>query len=71
MNETLNYRLDVSKIQTLEDVRNVFECMNLVSNANETHEKSELLKKYFTIPYHVEPVKLNWEHLQNTKEQEE
>jgi hypothetical protein len=65
MTERLNHKLDVSKIQTLEDVRNVFECMNLVSNANETHEKSELLKKYFTIPYVAESVKLNWEDLKN------
>ncbi len=65
MTETLNYRLDVSKIQTLEDVRNVFECMNLVSNATETHEKYELLKEYFIIPYVPEPVKFNWENLKN------
>jgi hypothetical protein len=65
MTEPLNYRLDVSKIQTLEDVRNIFECMNLVSSANETHEKSELLKQYFTIPYVAESVKLNWEDLKN------
>jgi hypothetical protein len=65
MTERLNHKLDVSKIQTLEDVRNVFECMNLVSIANETHEKSELLKKYFTIPYVAESVKLNWEDLKN------
>jgi hypothetical protein len=65
MTERLNHKLDVSKIQTLEDVRNVFECMNLVSSANETHEKSELLKKYFTIPYVAESVKLNWEDLKN------
>jgi hypothetical protein len=65
MIEPLNHRLDVSKIQTLEDVRNVFECMNLVSNATEEHEKYELLKEYFTIPYFPEPVKLNWENLKN------
>jgi hypothetical protein len=35
--------------------------MNLVSSANETHEKSELLKEYFTIPYVAEKVVLNWE----------
>jgi len=38
MTKRLNCKLDVSKIQTLEDVRNVFECMNLVANATETHE---------------------------------
>lgn len=60
MTKPLNHKLDVSKIQTLEDVRNIFECMNLVSNATETHEQYELLKEYFTIPYHVEPLNLNW-----------
>ncbi len=61
MTERLNHKLDVSKIQTLEDVRNVFECMNLVANASETNEQYELLKKYFTIPYVPEPLNLNWE----------
>ena len=65
MTEPLTHKLDTSKIQTLEDVRNVFECMNLVSNASEEHEKYELLKEYFTIPYVPEPVKLNWEDLKN------
>ena len=50
MTEPLNHKLDVSKIQTLEDVKNVFECMNLYSYAEEDHEKYELLKEYFTIP---------------------
>jgi hypothetical protein len=57
-----NYKLDVSKIQTLEDIKNVFECMNLVSNVSEDNEKYELTKKYFTIPYVPEPVKMNWEY---------
>jgi hypothetical protein len=61
MTESLTYKLDTSKIQTLEDVRNVFECMNLVSNATEEHEKYELLKEYFTIPYVAEKIVLNWE----------
>jgi hypothetical protein len=59
MTEPLSHKLDISKIQTLEDVRNVFECMNLVSNATEEHEKYELLKEYFTIPYVAEKVLLN------------
>jgi hypothetical protein len=62
MTEPLTHKLDVSKIQTLEDVRNIFECMNLVSNATETHEQYELLKEYFTIPYVPEPLNLNWEY---------
>ena len=65
MTERLNHRLDVSKIQTLEDVRNVFECMNLVSNATETHEQYELLKEYFTIPYVAEPLILNYNDEKN------
>jgi hypothetical protein len=52
--QRLNHKLDISKIQTLEDVRNVFECMDLVSNVSEENEDYELHKKYFTIPY-VEP----------------
>ena len=59
MTKPLNYKLDVSKIQTLEDVKNVFECMNLVSNVSEDNEKYELIKKYFTIPYAPEPLNLN------------
>lgn len=62
MTKPLNFKLDVSKIQTLEDVRNVFECMNLVSNVSEDNEQYELTKKYFTIPYVPEPVKMNWEY---------
>jgi len=46
----LNHKLDISKIKTLTDVKNVFECMNLYSYADEDHEKYELLKEYFTIP---------------------
>ncbi len=61
MTERLNHKLDVSKIQTLEDVRNVFECMNLYASAEEGNEQYELLKKYFTIPYVPEPLNLNWE----------
>ena len=49
MTESLNHKLDVSKIQTLEDVRNVFECMNLYASAEEGNEQYELLKEYFTI----------------------
>lgn len=49
-NKPLNHKLDTSKIKTLKDVRNVFECMNLISNAGEDHPDYELLKEYFTIP---------------------
>jgi arginyl-tRNA synthetase len=50
MTERLNHKLDISKIKTLKDVRNVFECMNLYASAEEDNEKYELLKEYFTIP---------------------
>jgi hypothetical protein len=50
MTEPLNHKLDVSKIKTLTDVKNVFECMSLYANASEDNEKYELIKEYFTIP---------------------
>jgi hypothetical protein len=46
----LNHKLDTSKIKTLKDVRNVFQCMNLYASAEEGNEQYELLKEYFTIP---------------------
>jgi hypothetical protein len=58
MTEPLNHKLDVSKIKTLKDVKNLFECMNLISNATETNEKYELLKEYFTIPNQPQELKL-------------
>jgi hypothetical protein len=57
MTEPLNHKLDVSKIQTLENVRNVFECMNLYASAEEDNEKYELLKEYFTIPNEPQEIK--------------
>jgi hypothetical protein len=59
MTERLNHKLDVSKIKTLKDVKNVFECMCLSSNASEDNEQYELLKEYFTIPYVPEPLKFD------------
>ena len=50
MTEKLNHKLDVSKIKTLKDVKNLFECMCLISNASEDNEKYELIKEYFTLP---------------------
>jgi arginyl-tRNA synthetase len=51
MTETrLNHKLDTTKLKTIKDVKNVFECMSLITNASEEHEKYELLKEYFTIP---------------------
>ena len=65
MTEPLNHKLDISKIQTLEDVRNVFECMNLYASAEEGNEQYELLKEYFTIPYVAEKIVLKWENMKN------
>jgi len=58
MSEPLNHKLDLSKIKTLTDVKNVFECMCLYSNASEEHEKYELHKEYFTIPNDPQELKL-------------
>ena len=58
MTEPLNHKLDVSKIRTLTDVKNLFECMNLISNATETNEQYELIKEYFTIPNEPQELKL-------------
>ena len=58
MTEPLNHKLDVSKIKTLTDVKNLFECMNLISNATETNEQYELIKEYFTIPNEPQELKL-------------
>ncbi len=58
MTEPLNHKLDVSKIKTLTDVKNVFECMNLYASAEEDNEQYKLLKKYFTIPYEAQEIKL-------------
>jgi hypothetical protein len=57
MTERLNHKLDVSKIKTLTDVKNVFECMGLYSNASEDNEQYELLKEYFTIPNEPQEIK--------------
>jgi predicted nuclease with TOPRIM domain len=57
MTEPLNHKLDISKIKTLTDVKNVFECMNLYASAEEDYEKYELLKEYFTIPNEPQEIK--------------
>jgi hypothetical protein len=58
MTEPLNHKLDTSKLKTIKDVKNIFECMCLSSNASEEHEKYELLKEYFTIPNEPQELKL-------------
>ena len=57
MTEPLNHKLDISKIKTLTDVKNVFECMNLYASAEEDNEQYKLLKEYFTIPYEPQEIK--------------
>jgi hypothetical protein len=57
MTERLNHKLDISKIKTLTDVKNVFECMNLYASAEEDNEQYELLKEYFTIPNEPQEIK--------------
>jgi hypothetical protein len=57
MKEQLNHKLDISKLKTLTDVKNVFECMGLYSNASEDNEQYELLKEYFTIPNEPQEIK--------------
>jgi len=58
MTERLNHKLDTSKLKTIKDIKNVFECMSLYSNASEDNEKYELLKEYFTIPNEPQELKL-------------
>ena len=58
MKKYRNHKLDISKIKTLTDVKNVFECMCLSSNASEDNEQYELIKEYFTVPYETPELKL-------------
>jgi hypothetical protein len=58
MTEPLNHKLDTSKLKTIKDIKNVFECMNLYASAEEDNEKYELLKEYFTIPNEPQELKL-------------
>lgn len=48
---TYNKALDVNNIQSLEDVKNVFKVMNLISNTQKENEDYELVSKYFTLDY--------------------
>jgi hypothetical protein len=51
MTERLNHKLDTSKLKTIKDIKNVFECMNLYASMDEDNERYEVAKEYFTIPY--------------------
>jgi hypothetical protein len=67
MTERLNHKLDVSKIKTIKDIKNVFECMNLYASASEDSEQYELLKQYFTIPN--EPQEFKFEYPRKSLEE--
>jgi hypothetical protein len=54
MTERLNHKLDISKIKTIKDIKNVFDTMSLVACMSEDNEQYEIAKEYYTIPY-VEP----------------
>ena len=47
-----NYRLDVDKIKTLKDVRNVFDNLHLLGyyDADDPNDENYYLSEYFTIP---------------------
>ena len=51
MTERLNHKLDISKLKTIKDIKNVFDTMNLVASMSEDNEQYEIAKEYFTIPY--------------------
>jgi hypothetical protein len=60
MTERKDYVIDTSKIKTIEDVRNIFECLGIIcdiSFLDENDPKYELAKEYFVIPYVEEPHK--------------
>lgn len=62
MTERLNHKLDVDKIKTVEDVKNVFDTMGLVISMSKDDPRYEMAKEYFTIPYTPEPLVLtSWE----------
>ena len=51
MTERLNHHLDIDTIKTFEDVKNVFDTMELVASMDKDNPKYEVAKEYFTIPY--------------------
>jgi len=72
MTERKDYVIDTSKIKTLKDVRNIFECLGIICDISileENDPRYELAKEYFVIPYVEEPRKSLEEHSQelNTK----
>ena len=60
MIERKDYVIDTSKIKTLKDVRNIFECLGIICDISileENDPRYELAKEYFVIPYVEEPRK--------------
>jgi hypothetical protein len=60
MTERKDYVIDTSKIKTLNDVRNIFECLGIIcdmSILDENDPRYELVKEYFVVPYVEEPHK--------------
>ncbi len=51
MTERLNHHLDIDTIKTFEDVKNIFDTMELVASMDKDNPIYEVAKKYFTIPY--------------------
>jgi len=60
MTKRKDYVIDTSKIKTLKDVRNIFECLGIICDISileENDPRYELTKEYFVIPYVEEPRK--------------
>jgi len=60
MTKRKDYVIDTSKIKTLKDVRNIFECLGIICDISllgENDPKYELAKEYFVVPYVEEPHK--------------
>ena len=60
MTKRKDYVIDTSKIKTLKDVRNIFECLGIICDISileENDPRYELAKEYFVIPYVEEPRK--------------
>ena len=60
MTKRKDYVIDTSKIKTLKDVKNIFECLGIICDMSileESGPRYELAKEYFVIPYVEEPRK--------------
>ena len=58
MTKRKDYVIDTSKIKTLKDVKNIFECLGIICDMSileESDPRYELAKEYFVIPYVEEP----------------